>query len=99
MFSRAVPTLLLMGLLSLMDAILEMPMARVLEAVPLDQEIKAVLLGEVSRLRPIFDLMLAQEAGDWQKVEALAKHLRLSPDKVAEFYLQAMEWAREVNGK
>ena len=37
--------LFLMGLLSLMDAILEIPMSEVLENVPVDQETKAVLLG------------------------------------------------------
>ena len=44
--------LFLLGLLSLMDAILELPMPEVLEKVPLDQETKAVLLGEGSHLRP-----------------------------------------------
>ncbi len=38
--------LFLMGLLSLMDAILEMPMASMLESVRPDQETKEVLLGE-----------------------------------------------------
>lgn len=37
--------LFLLGLLSMMDALLEMPMAEVLEKVPLDRETKAVLLG------------------------------------------------------
>jgi len=35
-----------------MDSILELPMTAVLEKVPLDQETKAVLLGEESYLRP-----------------------------------------------
>ena len=42
--------LFLMGIMSLMDAILEMPMARVVESVPLDRECRAVLLGEPSQL-------------------------------------------------
>ena len=37
--------LFLLGLLSLMDSILEIPMADVLDSVPIDQETKAVLLG------------------------------------------------------
>ena len=37
--------LFLLGLLSLIDAMLEMPMAEVLEKIPLDHETKAVLLG------------------------------------------------------
>src|SRR5437879_12855970 len=40
--------LFLMGLLSLMDAILEIPMTEVLDNVPLDQGTKAVLSGAAS---------------------------------------------------
>ena len=45
--------LFLLGLLSLIDAMLEMPMAGVLERVPLDHETKAVLMGQPSLLRPV----------------------------------------------
>jgi c-di-GMP-related signal transduction protein len=43
--------LFLLGMLSMMDVILEIPMSQVLDNVPLDQESKAVLLGGASRLR------------------------------------------------
>ncbi len=48
--------LFLLGLLSLMDAILEVPMSRVLQNVSVDRESKAVLLGEASRLSPVYQL-------------------------------------------
>jgi len=89
--------LFLLGLLSLMDSILEIPMAEVLEKVPIDQETKAVLLGGGSRLRPLYQLMLAQESGDWQHSAALAKSLKLAEGDVAEIYFQAMQWARQVS--
>jgi EAL and modified HD-GYP domain-containing signal transduction protein len=59
--------LFLLGLLSLIDAMLEMPMAEVLDRVPLDHETKAVLLGQPSVLRPVFQLMLAHESGEWKR--------------------------------
>lgn len=90
--------LFLLGLLSLMDSILELPMPEVLEKVPLDQETKAVLLGEGSHLRPLYQLMLAQESGDWQASAEVTRSLKLSESDVAETYWQAMQWAREMNG-
>jgi len=90
--------LFLMGLLSLMDAILEIPMSRVLDNVPVDQESKGVLMGGASRLRPFYQLMLAQESGDWQTVRELAGNLHLSESEVAEKYWEAMQWARQVSG-
>ena len=90
--------LFLLGLLSLMDSILEIPMTEVLDSVPIDQETKEVLLGRGTRLRPLYQLMLAQESGDWQAVAELAKSLSLRESEVAEIYWQAMQWARQMSG-
>lgn len=89
--------LFLMGMLSLMDTILEIPMRQVLDNVPIDQESKSVLLGGASRLRPFYQLMLAQEAGEWKTASELTSQLQLSESDVAEFYWQAMQWARQVS--
>src|ERR1700751_3504961 len=61
--------LFLLGLLSLIDAMLEMPMAEVLEKIALDHVTKAVLLGQPSELRPVFQLMLARGVGSSRGVE------------------------------
>jgi len=90
--------LFLLGLLSLMDSILQIPMAEVLDSVPIDQETKEVLLGRGTRLRPLYQLMLAQESADWQCVGTLAKSLSLRESEVAETYWQAMQWARQMSG-
>jgi c-di-GMP-related signal transduction protein len=89
--------LFLMGMLSLMDSILEIPMRQVLDNVPIDQECKAVLLGVTSRLRPFYQLMLAQESGEWTAVKELANQLQLSESDVSAAYWQAMQWARQVS--
>ncbi len=89
--------LFLLGLLSLIDAMLEMPMAEVLEKIPLDQATKAALLGQPGELRPIFQLMLAHESGEWQAAAELSASLHLNSEDVAEAYWQAQQWAREIS--
>jgi c-di-GMP-related signal transduction protein len=89
--------LFLVGLLSLMDAILEIPMSQVLDKIPIDQETKSVLLGGASRLRPFYQLMLAQESGEWKTAKELTAQLHLNETDVAECYWQAMQWAREMS--
>jgi c-di-GMP-related signal transduction protein len=88
--------LFLMGLLSLMDAVLELPMAKVLEQLPVDQEIRAVLSGGTSRLRPVYQLMLARESGEWKDTAELTRKLQLTESDVSDVYWQAVQWAREV---
>jgi c-di-GMP-related signal transduction protein len=89
--------LFLMGMLSLMDTILEIPMRQVLDSLPIDLESKTLLLGEASRLRPFYQLMLAQESGEWSAVKELTSQLQLSETDVAESHWQAMQWARQVS--
>ena len=88
--------LFFLGLLSLMDVILEIPMTLLVEKVPLDREIKSVLLGGGNQLRPVYQLMMAQESGAWQECAHLAKKLHLSESALAELHWQAMQWAHQV---
>lgn len=89
--------LYLMGLLSLMDAILEIPMNRILDTVPVDHETRGVLLGAQSHLRPLYQLMLAQESGEWKGSSELAHRLCLSESEVAETYWEAVRWGQQVS--
>jgi c-di-GMP-related signal transduction protein len=74
-------------------------MSEVLDKVSIDQETKAVLLGGTGHLRPLYQLMLAQESGDWQGTTELSRSLKLGESEVAEKYWQAMQWAREMSGQ
>jgi c-di-GMP-related signal transduction protein len=89
--------LFLLGLLSLLDAMLEMPMSDVLDRVPLDHETKAVLLGKPSALRPIYQLILAHESGEWEAAAELSRRFHLDSEEVAGYYWRSQEWAREVS--
>lgn len=86
----------LLGLLSLMDTILEIPMGVVLEGITLDRETRAVLLGQKSQLDLVYRLMLSQEAADWPKLSELCAQLNLPESFATECYWKAMQWAREM---
>jgi c-di-GMP-related signal transduction protein len=92
--------LFLMGMLSLMDAILEVPIGVVIEKLSLDPNTKAQLLAGKTHvetpLSPIYDLMIAREAGDWQKVTGLGKKLDLSLYFMNSAYNEAMRWAHQM---
>ena len=92
--------LFLLGMLSLMDAILEVPMGIVVEGLAFDAETKAELLGaktgSETPLTPIFNLMVARELGEWETVTILARKLNLSLPFVNRAYNEAMAWARQM---
>lgn len=92
--------LFLIGMLSLMDAILEVPMGMVVEGLAFDPAIKDALLGakkgSETPLTPLYRLMLAREEGDWEEVTIQARKLKLSLPQVNRAYNQGMVWAREM---
>lgn len=88
--------LFLMGLLSVMDAILEVHMDVVLAQIPVDKEIKATLLGQPSVLRPIYQLMLALESAEWSEAIVLAKQLHLSDEEANNEWWRALQWAEQA---
>ena len=93
---RGQADLFLLGLLSLVDAMLDMHMADALDKIPLDHEVKEVLLGHPGPLRPIYQLMLAHESGEWDAAKRLAQELHLDSDEVAASYYEAQQWAHQV---
>jgi EAL and modified HD-GYP domain-containing signal transduction protein len=88
--------LFLVGLFSLMDSILDLPMGIVIEGISLDHETRAVLLGQASQLDLIYRLMVAQEAANWVNLTELCTRLKLPESHVTDCHWQAMQWAREM---
>ena len=92
--------LFLVGMFSLMDAILETPLQVLLDGLAFDPHAKGLLLamknGGGTRLSPICDLMVAREKGDWELVTTHAEKLGLSRVFVNRAYIEAMEWAQQM---
>ena len=61
--SDRTPDLFLLGGLSLVDAMLDQPMADVLEELPLADDLKLALLGKPSQLRPVLEFVERYERG------------------------------------
>lgn len=89
--------LFLLGLLSLMDSILEIPMQRAVDALHVHHDLAAALVGEESNLTPIYHLVLAVEAGAWDEAALWCESLGLTESFVAEALWHAMEWAHDVS--
>jgi c-di-GMP phosphodiesterase len=89
--------LFLLGLLSLMDSILEIPIDSVVEALSIHQDIKLALMQKDSPLTPLYNLMLAVEAGEWDTVTRICDDMHLSEPVVSGAQWKAMEWAQQVS--
>jgi c-di-GMP phosphodiesterase len=86
-------SLFMLGLFSLLESLLRMPMANILQHLPLDQELADALLGQDNGYAPWLGLARAFEAGDWAGVEASIALLNLDKVAVARCYSEALDWA------
>lgn len=90
--------LFLMGLLSLLDALVDRPLSDALSEMPLADDIRHALLGNDSPLRPVYQAALAYERGDWDALVPIAGELGVQEDVLAEQYSNAVEWADAAFG-
>ena len=88
--------LFLLGMLSMMDAILEIPMSAILEGLSLDEDSTRLLLDHEGSLKSIFELILAVEAGAWPSVVEGCRAAGIEEDFAAECYSNAMAWAQSL---
>ncbi len=87
--------LFLMGLFSLLDAIVDQPLADLLSGMPLADDIKAALLGEDGRLHDLYQYTLSYEKGDWEQVTTHATRLELNEAEIPSLYRQAVKWCQQ----
>lgn len=92
----AASDLFLLGLLSAIDAILDMRMEDVLKEIPIRLEIRGALLGEENVLRGIYDVALHYERAEWAQFQDMARRLAIPQVAVSELYVRSMGWAAAV---
>jgi len=84
------------GIFSLLDAMLEMPMEKVLEKLTLPENIADALLTREGIYGPFLALAEACESADIRRINELATALTLEPAKVNEAHLQALAWVEDL---
>jgi EAL and modified HD-GYP domain-containing signal transduction protein len=89
-------SMFLIGLFSLLDAILDQPMDDILKSLPLTQQMAETLKGEFPKGSAWLELVQAQEYADWEGLQTLIGLLGLSPEFTAECYIQAMQWSSDL---
>lgn len=86
--------LFMMGLFSVLDAILEKPIEEALEMIQVSDRIKKALVQKEGELAPIYDFILRYEAADWQEISRILVIRDIDMDKIYDAYMEALEWYR-----
>ena len=93
------PELFLMGLLSVLGAMLGATMEETVSGLGLSADVSEALIGDgeaSSRLGTLYSLARAYERGDWEVAPRLLRPLGLEEDELATCYGEAAEWTEQV---
>ncbi|HVP45839.1 MAG TPA: HDOD domain-containing protein [Bryobacteraceae bacterium] len=91
--------LFLLGLFSLLDAMLDRPLAEILAEMRLRGAIAETLLGTAGPEQPmalIYNLVRDYESANWEAVSAAASRVHVPIEIIPELYLNAVAWSTEI---
>jgi EAL and modified HD-GYP domain-containing signal transduction protein len=92
-------SLFLLGIFSLLDALLGMPMESVVVHLPLEEKLKAALLRRAdSEYVPFLELTELLEEGDWNVADRMIHQLSMKSESVKAAFQSAVEWADGLIG-
>jgi c-di-GMP-related signal transduction protein len=93
--SRSADALFLVGLFSLLDAILHQPLAEILQRIELADEARRALLTRSGPWASTLALAEAWERASWDVASAEAAAIGIDTSQLGEAYVEAVRWARE----
>ena len=85
----------IVGLLSLLDVLLEIPMDKILERLELSEDVRGALVARGGPLAQPLQLVEAYESANWDVVQDIARRNHLYGDALPDLYVDALRWARE----
>jgi EAL and modified HD-GYP domain-containing signal transduction protein len=88
--------LMLMGTLSVIDALLEVSMPEILDSLALPMEFKKTLLLKKTKYSDAYRIPLEYEKGNFSEAEVYCKKINYNPEKLADHYIEAVKWANKM---
>jgi len=89
----------LMGMFSLLDALVDQPLNEALRSVDLGEEVTEALLGpgrDEDFLACLYRLICSYERGDWDDIERLSQKCGISPGVIGQAYIDSTTWAEQT---
>ena len=88
----------MVGLFSLLDAILDQPLDKIINDLPLAPEVLEALTGDKSSpLKYILQAVTYYEQGSWYNTTRSAKKVHVSYEELTDYYQSALIWANRYD--
>ena len=85
--------LFLAGLFTHIDAMLDREMEKIMDDLPLSEDIKFALIKGEGDIADFLQLVSSYETGDWKRCSLLMNKIGIAEDKLPQYYIEAIGWA------
>lgn len=84
------------GMFSLMDTITGAPMKKLLQELPLSDDICEALTGHNNDYKQVLDLVIAVEKGEWSIITKICEAFQIDESQLFTIYTDALNWSNEL---
>jgi len=91
--------LFLLGMFSLLDAILQRPLKGILDDLNIGKNLRDALLcapGEGNGLAMLLQIVKAYEVADWEQVEGALRMIGISAETLSTCFLDSLTWVETI---
>lgn len=84
----------LLGMFSMLEYMIDAPIAEILYEIPILEEVKDALIRKEGKAGRLYELVLSYEKADWGVIKEISEELGLKTNEMAQIYMECVE---EVN--
>ena len=84
----------LLGMFSMLEYMIDAPIAEILYEIPILEEVKDALIRKEGKAGRLYELVLSYEKADWSVIKEISEELGLKTNEMAQIYMECVE---EVN--
>jgi EAL and modified HD-GYP domain-containing signal transduction protein len=85
----------LVGLLSLIDALVDADIKDLMEKLPVSDDIKQAIINRQGESANLLKLCEMHEQANWQHIDEYCQKLHIDPNKAGELYQASLTWASD----
>ncbi len=89
-------SLFLMGLFSVIDAVLDIPMSEALKIVQVSDDIQAALVDKQGKYFPVYDFILQYESANWNVISRVLVLNGIPTSAIYDCYIKSLIWYRDI---
>lgn len=86
----------MLGTLSFMTSVKKLPIDKMIDSLPLNEDMIKALMGEQNEYKAVLDLVVAVEKAQWKMIGDLCKELRILETDLFKLYAEAINWSNRV---